>query len=304
MDLIERLVSLGFSSQEARVYLALLRRPSATGYEIAKSAGLPRANVYQVLSVLLAKNVVQRVSDNPARYVAHAPSDVLDRIKRETLLRCDSLSADLSALSPPTEPAAFWTLRGRQAVAEQVLVLVGGARQRIAICLWEDDLAWLGGPLREAHRGGCHVVVNLFGDSALDFGEVYRHEDPSRVVSGHLLTLAVDSQAALVAALDEPAGAVYTRHSALVRLVEKLIRDEAYLAAIYARFRDEVEAAFGPHLVALRQRLLPADQADRLLAIVGFGATDQRLDTILGEERSGHLRSTAGAPSAHQVRME
>ena len=281
MGLIDRLNAVGFSPHEARVYVALLQQPSATGYELAKAAGLPRANVYQVLSGLLAKNAIQLVADNPARYVAHRPTDVLGRIKRETVARCDALTADLEALSPLPEPAAFWTLRGREAIVERVIALVREATSRIAICLWADDLAWLSGPLRDAHRAGCHVVVNLFGDTELEFGEVYRHEDPSKVVGGHLVTLAVDSAAALVAALDEPAGAVYTRHFALVQLVEKLIRDEAYLAAIYERFHDDLEAAFGPHLVALRQHLLPTDQAQRLLAVVGFGAASRQLDAML-----------------------
>jgi hypothetical protein len=60
-------------------------------------------------------------------------------------------------------------------------------------------------------------------------------------------------------------------------LVEKLIRDETYLAAIYERFRSELEATYGPHLVELRRKLLPAEQAERLVSIVGFGAlTDNR----------------------------
>src|SRR5579884_3499424 len=226
MDVVDGLTALGFSSHEARVYVALLQRPSATGYELAKAAGIPRANVYQVLSGLLSKNAIQLASDNPARYVAHTPADVLGRIKRETTARCDALTTDLAALAPAPEAAAFWTLRGRGAIVERVTALVAEATNRIAICLWADDLAWLGGPLREAQHSGCHVVVNLFGHGDVESGEVYRHEDPAKVVGGHLLTLAVDSSAAIVAALDEPCGAVYTQHPALVRLVEKLIRDE------------------------------------------------------------------------------
>ncbi len=55
---------------------------------------------------------------------------------------------------------------------------------------------------------------------------------------------------------------MFTDHPALVRLVEKLIRDETYLAAIYERFGGSTGTEFGPHLVALRTRLLPPDQAE------------------------------------------
>lgn len=272
MDYSTRLMALGFSPHEARVYLALLRQPYANGYEIAKDSALPRGNVYQVLSSLLGKSAIQQISVDPARYVAVSPSDVFGRIKRETAQRCDSLVGELATLAPPGEPTAFWTLRGREGIVERVLALLDEATTRIAVCLWADDLAWSRNALRSAATRDCRVVVNVFGDVDLDFGEVYKHEDPAKIVSGHLLTLATDSSDALVAALDEPAAAVYTRHPVLVRLIEKLIRDETYLAAIYEQFQSELTAAFGPHLVELRRKLLPADQAERLVSVVGFGA--------------------------------
>ncbi len=284
--MIERLVQVGFSSQEARVYVALLRQPSATGYEIAKVAGLQRANVYQVLSGLTDRAVVEQVSDSPARFVAQPPAEVLGRVKRETADRCEALITDLAALAAPAEPAAFWTLRGREGVLQRAGALVADAHERVAVCLWADDLDWFGGALRAAARSGCQVVVNVFGDAPVDFGEVYRHEPQALAVGGHLLTLAVDSRTALIASLDEPAGAVYTEHPALLRVVEKLIRDEAYLAAIYDRLRPELEGAFGRHLVELRARLLPPEQASELMSVVGFGADPATVNELLTTDQN------------------
>jgi hypothetical protein len=76
----------------------------------------------------------------------------------------------------------------------------------------------------------------------------------------------------LVASLDAPATGVITQNRTLVRVVEKLIRSEAYLASIYERFPAELEAAFGPHLVDLRCRLLPTADAERLITITGLGS--------------------------------
>lgn len=263
------------------MYVSLLRQPSATGYEISKTTGLARANVYQALASLEEKNAAQAVSTNPARYVAHAPKDVIGRIKRETESLCDSLTADLATLAPPPDPAAFWTVRGREQVIERVSSLVAEAGSRVALSLWAEDLEWLRTPLRQAYAANCQVVINLFGDAQLEFGEVYRHENPSMVVGEHLLTLSVDFQAAVIASLDEPAGAVYTRHPSLVYLVEKLIRDEAYLAAIYERFGPQLEVAYGPHLLKLRSGLLPAEQARQLLSVVGFGADESTAGEII-----------------------
>lgn len=219
-------------------------------------------------------------AESPARFVAHPPAQVLGRIKRQTAERADSLIADLAAITAPREQAAFFTLRDRESVIDRTAALVSDARERVAVCLWAADLDWLAGPLRTASQSGCQVVVNVFGDADIDFGEVYRHEAPARTVGGHLLTIAVDFSTALVASFDEPAGAVFTGHPALVRVVEKLIRDETYLAAIYDRFPDELEKAFGPQLVNVRRRLLPADQAEQLISIVGFGAGDDGVDVL------------------------
>ena len=278
--MIDRLVEVGFSSQEARVYVAALQRPSATGYELAKLAGLQRANVYQVLAALVDRGVVEQVTDSPARFVAQPPAAVLGRIKRETAERCEALVAELATIAQRPEPAAFWTLRGRDAVIERASALAADAQDRVAVCLWADDLAWLGETLRAAAQSGRQVVVNVFGDALLDFGEVYHHEPPHKTVGGHLLTLSVDSGTALIASLDEPAGAVYTEHPALLRVVDKLIRDEAYLAAIYAELRSELEARFGPHLVDLRAKLLPPEQATALMSVVGFGADAATVDEL------------------------
>ena len=278
---IERLTALGFSTQEARVYLALLQHPSATGYELAKHAGLQRANVYQVLAVLTERNIVEQTSvESPARFIAQPPAEVLGRIKRRTVEQADGLIADLATLGSRQDPAGFFSLRGRDAVIERTASLVGEAERRVAISLWSEDLGWLAGPLRAASASGCQVVVNVFGDADLEIGEVFTHEETADTVGGHLLHLAVDQRTALIGSLDEPAGAVFTEHPALVGIVEKLIRDETYLAAIYARFSDDLEREYGRHLVRLRSRFLPPDQAERLISIVGFGADEQVADLL------------------------
>jgi sugar-specific transcriptional regulator TrmB len=231
------------------------------------------------------RNVVERTTDgSPARFVAHPPAQVLGRIKRQTAEQADGLIADLAAVTARQEPAGFYSLRDREAVIERTASLILEARQRVAICLWADDLGWLAAPLRSASASGCQVVVNIFGDADLDFGEVFTHEEPSRTVGGHLLTLAVDNRTALVGSLDDPVGAVFTDHPALVGIVEKLIRDETYLAAIYARFADDLEREFGRHLVNLRSRFLPVEQAEQLISIVGFGADDQINDLLVPDE--------------------
>ena len=42
-DLVEKLKEIGFNSYEAKVYIALLKKFPATGYEVSKLANIPQA---------------------------------------------------------------------------------------------------------------------------------------------------------------------------------------------------------------------------------------------------------------------
>ena len=52
-DVIESLKELGFNSYEAKVYVALLKKYPATGYEVSKLANIPQSRTYDTLKVLV-----------------------------------------------------------------------------------------------------------------------------------------------------------------------------------------------------------------------------------------------------------
>ena len=61
MELQNAIENLGFSSGEAKVYLALLQAGSATGYELAKATGLKQPTVYLLLEELRKRDAVLKV---------------------------------------------------------------------------------------------------------------------------------------------------------------------------------------------------------------------------------------------------
>lgn len=269
---LEEMKHLGFTGVEAQIYVFLLQSPQATGYEVSKGIGVPRANAYQALETLLAKEYVLAVSKDPVRYATVPPALLLRRIQEETRRRCQDLEARLQTLEKPETVGHFWELREQDRIEQRMLELVNTATQRIAASLWAEDLQRLTEPLRAARRRGCTIILNLFGEARVDFATIYRHEGPEKVVGGHVVALAIDFTEALVASLDTPPTGVVTQNRTLVHVVEKLIRDEAYLASIYERFPRELEDAFGPHLVDLRRLLWPETDAERLVAITTLGS--------------------------------
>jgi sugar-specific transcriptional regulator TrmB len=233
------------------------------------------------LETLAAKEHITAVSKGPVRYAALPPALLLQRIQEETRQRCQDLEQRLATLEKPDTAGHFWELREQSRIEQRLSELIGRATQRIAASLWAEDLPRLSEALQAARQRGCTIILNLFGEARVDFATIYQHEAPEKVIGGHLVALAVDFSEALVASLDAPATGVVTQNRTLVRVVEKLIRDESYLASIYERFPDELESAFGPHLVHLRQRLLPEVDAARLVAITTVDSKSVRLPADL-----------------------
>lgn len=76
-EAVSGLVELGWTETEARVYRAALELPGATGYELARRAGLARANAYEGLARLVSRGAVVRLADRPAARYRAVPFDEL-----------------------------------------------------------------------------------------------------------------------------------------------------------------------------------------------------------------------------------
>ena len=75
-DLVEKLKEIGFNSYEAKVYIALLKKYPATGYEVSKLANIPQARTYDTLKVLEQKNVVAATNTKPVSYTPIKPKQI------------------------------------------------------------------------------------------------------------------------------------------------------------------------------------------------------------------------------------
>ncbi|MBC8391564.1 MAG: hypothetical protein H8E17_03225 [Deltaproteobacteria bacterium] len=65
--LIERFIKLGFTEREAKVYVSLLIRKSATAYEIQKYSGVPMSNVYPTIDKLVHKGYLKEMMEGKKR---------------------------------------------------------------------------------------------------------------------------------------------------------------------------------------------------------------------------------------------
>ncbi|MCD6359596.1 MAG: TrmB family transcriptional regulator, partial [Armatimonadetes bacterium] len=91
--------NLGFSRNEAKVYLSLLGLNSVTGYQLSKLTGIRRSVVYDVLNRLIERGAVYTTREDPVKYVAVPYEKFLDTYKADFERSINSVKEKLEQFS-------------------------------------------------------------------------------------------------------------------------------------------------------------------------------------------------------------
>ena len=225
------LVRFGFTPTEARVYVALLAISPATGYAVAQSARLARANTYDALEGLAARGAVSRLAGRPVRYAASDPAALVDKLRRAFTSGLDSLASSLSAIrraAPPTDLPGVETIGDRDALFERVVSSARGARSELLAVVgpWAAPVfADL-----QAPRGGARARLLSLGAPA-PAGAALREVSPGEIEAywgGLPVAVVVDKRRAVCGILlDGPrAAGIATEHPGLMPFLRHLLRRE------------------------------------------------------------------------------
>ncbi len=189
------LTPFGFTPTESLLYQVLLTGGPGTGYTIARTAGLARANVYAALESLVAKGAARVEEGRPRRFRPEPPSTLLARLSDRQGEALDRLGAALTSLSAPTTPTLVELTSNRGA-----LTLMGYeiARASVSVLLLAppEGCQILAPPLRRAATAGATVQVLATAPvtlSAVDVVVITPGPWP-----GDPVLLVVDDRAALI----------------------------------------------------------------------------------------------------------
>jgi len=140
--LLERLREIGLGEYEAKVYLALIRRHPATGYELARASGVPSSKVYEVLGRLQEKEVVFVAETGGAkRYIPADPEEFVDRHARRMSRALAGLKEDLQSMTADEQVGYVWNLHGRDALLERATQLLAWRQDRLDFADWHAQPA-------------------------------------------------------------------------------------------------------------------------------------------------------------------
>jgi HTH-type transcriptional regulator, sugar sensing transcriptional regulator len=221
----------GFTSTESRVYLALLKVSPATGYTVAREAGLARANTYGALERLAARGIAARLPGRPARYLAADPASMTGRLDREWRRDLDALVQQLAAVERrDAQPAAplLEILSDRSALLDRLASCARGAGEELlgVVGPWAADcFAELAG------TGRTRAVRILSLGVPAPEGALVRPASPPEIAAywgGLPVALVSDRRVTVLGLLFNGglASGLATNHAAVVPFIRHLLRRE------------------------------------------------------------------------------
>ncbi len=192
------LTHFGFTPTESLVYEVLLTGGPGTGYAIARSAGLARANAYSALEGLVSKGAARVEGGRPKRYRPESPAALIARISTDHGLAMERLSSDLDAVAVPATTTLVEVESGR-AVLQLISHDVTRAAASVALLAPADAFPLLAPALRRPYAAGLPLV--LCATSAVDLGfSVVEVVTDTQRWPGMPIISVVDDTSALMAA--------------------------------------------------------------------------------------------------------
>lgn len=249
---IAALEKLGFSTYEARAYLALLRQSPVTGYQLSKRSGIPRSRVYETLERLVTKGYAVTLqaesagSDGPVEYAPLAAKELLAQLEEQFDDTLSALEAEIENIETTGQPESIWNLQGQGPILDRARAMIERARESVYLVGWADIIREVQTELATAAGRGVRIVVISCGEIDLAVGLHYSHAFEEHIVcqDDSSINLVVDGAEVLVGETlpADACRAAWSRNVGLVHITEEYIRHEVYVHKIIERLGESASA--------------------------------------------------------------
>ncbi len=250
-EIIEDLMSLGYSEYEGRVYLGLLRHPGVSGYEASKHSGVPRSKVYEVLSGLVDKGaVLEMAMDDRVLYRPLPYRVLIDRHRQEMRRKLSDLEEKMASVPEVEDEYSFFALTGRESLLARARDILASARHTAFVSCWPEERQILS-PAVDAARGrGVTVIVLVYenrdrveGDASADtfFHSVTPMQDEQVKALGRWLMLVADGTEVVIGQIKGDEGtALCSRNRLVAFLISQAVAHDITVLQVVRVLGDEV----------------------------------------------------------------
>ena len=134
---IDHLGALGMTTYEAKVFLALTRLGEARVSEINAVADVPRPAIYETLSKLEQRGIIEVSTGRPKKFRALPPKVAIKKMESEMQEAADEARCGLEELAGSThhDPSdvRIWIIKGRSRTMEKISDLVDSTKKDLFV---------------------------------------------------------------------------------------------------------------------------------------------------------------------------
>jgi HTH-type transcriptional regulator, sugar sensing transcriptional regulator len=246
-DLLHQFEEIGFSQNEAKAYITLLREPAITGYEISKKSGVPRSMVYSIIRKLIEKEAIIELRTETPTYIPVPVKELLMNRKKKTDETFNILEKELQAIEKPVEVNVIKHIEGRTKIIKAMQKLMMESNEEIWLSAWEQELK----ELKEVAKDRCANRVQIYSmlftnEKTDDFGKTfYHHLDTAFIEESRMnkrLTIVIrDNHEVLIAGFvdHQIPQAIQTTEPMLVLLAKEYIRHDMMMKVVSEKLGNE-----------------------------------------------------------------
>jgi len=271
-DLVEKLKEIGFNSYEAKVYIALLKKYPATGYEVSKLANIPQARTYDTLKVLEEKNVVAASNSKPVSYTPIKPKQLLSSYQKKMNSTINYLEKHLPEVKDNyNEPII--TITGRQNIQDKILEVIQNAKREIYMEVWSQDYKIFEQELLNAYNRNVEIRIVGYDNFRSNFGLVFEHafaKDIEMSLGGRMVIIAADDNEGVVGKISsfknnaEDMNIIYTQNKSIVFIIKEFIVHDMYLIDVEENLVEQMKYIYGKGFKRLKDKVLGTNSLYRI----------------------------------------
>ena len=195
------LLEIGFTLNEAKVYLTLLQNRYLNGYEISKLSNVSRSLVYNVIDRLVAKGFVLK-SEGQINYYCALPYDkVIEKIRNDNTNKLNVAREKLKNYSRiENESEYIFNIKGIDEFFSKANDLILNAEKEISISIWKEDFPKIEESLSIAAKKGVKVYIFSFSNITFPSGEIFSYQlkDPTALFPYRRISIVVDGKEVII----------------------------------------------------------------------------------------------------------
>jgi len=260
--LIDNLKELGFNTYESKVYIALLKKYPATGYEVSKVANIPQSRTYDTLKVLEQKQVVIATNNKPAEYSPVNPKELTKRFKKKINSTIDYLEKHLPEVKEDyNEPVI--PISGKDNIVERIIEAIRSAKNEIYLEIWAKDFKLFEEELLNAYDRNVEIRIVGYDNLKSNFGLIYEHpfsKNIEQLVDGRMIILTIDSSEGFIGRIhslsSNNVNILWTQNKDMLFLIKEFMIHDMYLLDIENNLLEEMKYTYGKGFKRLHDKIL------------------------------------------------